>query len=91
MEGLNLDDPDDFRRTALLLQKMFVGKDGGEREKPKPRPKEASRARSEQEEETSGVQGTFSTLAITIGGFIALASFFVMHYFYDHSIAKHVV
>jgi DNA primase len=47
MEGLNPDNPDDFRKTALLLQKMFVGKDGGEREKPT---KQAMRERSGQED-----------------------------------------
>jgi DNA primase len=58
MEGLNPENPDDFRKTALLLQKMFVGKDGEEREKPKAEPKKATRERSEQkdhEEEPSGV------------------------------------
>jgi DNA primase len=47
MEGLNPENPDDFRKTALLLQKMFVGKDGEEREKPR---KEVMRERSGQED-----------------------------------------
>jgi CHC2 zinc finger len=50
MEGLNPDDPGDFRKAALLLQKMFVGKDGGEREKPKATPKGERRERSAQED-----------------------------------------
>jgi len=50
MERLNPENPDDFRRTALLLQKMFVGKDGGEREVPRPGPKEVTRERSGQED-----------------------------------------
>ena len=57
MEGLNPDNPDDFRKAALLLKKMF-GKDGGERERPKPGAKETTRERNEQEdleEEASGV------------------------------------
>ena len=57
MEGLNPDNPDDFRKAALLLQKMCVGKDGEEREQPS-KPKKGIRERSEQEdheEETSGV------------------------------------
>jgi DNA primase len=56
MEGLNPDNPEDFRKAALLLQRTF-GKDGGEREQP-PKPKEARRERNEQEdheEESSGV------------------------------------
>jgi DNA primase len=56
MEGLNPENPDDFRKTALLLQKTFLGKDGGEREKPR---KEAMRERrgqeNHEEEETTGV------------------------------------
>lgn len=58
MEGLNPDNPDDFRKAALFLQKMFVGKDGGEREVPRPGPKEVRWERSKQEdleEEASGV------------------------------------
>jgi DNA primase len=47
MEGLNPENPDDFRKTALLLQKMFVGKDGEEREKPGT---EVMRERSGQED-----------------------------------------
>jgi DNA primase len=57
MERLNPDNPDDFRKTALLLQKTF-GKDGGEREGPRPGPKEVRRERNEQEdleEEAAGV------------------------------------
>jgi hypothetical protein len=50
MEGLNPDDPGDFRKTALLLQKMFFEKDGEEREVPRPGPKEARRERSGQED-----------------------------------------
>jgi DNA primase len=49
MEGLNPDNPDDFRKAALLLQKMFGGSDGGEREKPKAAPKEERRERSVKE------------------------------------------
>jgi DNA primase len=48
MEGLNPDNPDDFRKAALLLQKTFVG--GGEREKPKAVPKEEVRERSAEED-----------------------------------------
>jgi DNA primase len=39
MEGLNPDDPADFRKAALHLQKTFGGSDGREREKPIPREK----------------------------------------------------
>jgi len=59
MEGLNPENPNDFRKAALFLQKTFVGKDGGEQEKPKAEPRRGViRERSEQEdhdEETSGV------------------------------------
>jgi DNA primase len=58
MESLNPDDLGDFRKAALFLQKTFVGKDGGEREKLKPEPRrEVTRERSEQEdpEEIPGV------------------------------------
>jgi DNA primase len=48
MEGLNPDDPGDFRKAALLLQKTFGRSDGGEREKPKAGPKEEARERSAQ-------------------------------------------
>ena len=57
MEGLNPDDPGDFRKVALLLQRTFVGQDGEEREKPKPVTQEAMRERSGQadlEEEIPG-------------------------------------
>jgi hypothetical protein len=47
MEGLNPENPDDFRKTALLFQKMFVGKDGEEREKPRTK---VMRERSGQED-----------------------------------------
>jgi DNA primase len=50
MEGLNPDNPDDFRKAALLLRKTFEGSDGGEREKPKAPPKEEKRERSAQED-----------------------------------------
>jgi DNA primase len=49
MEGLNPDDPGDFRKAALFLQKTFVGKDGGEQEKPKAVLQEAIQERSGQE------------------------------------------
>jgi DNA primase len=49
MEGLNPDDPGDFRKAALLLQKTFGGRDGEEREKPKAVPKDATRERSAEE------------------------------------------
>jgi DNA primase len=49
MEGLNPEDPDGFRKAALLLQKTFGASDGAEREKPKATPKEAIRERSAQE------------------------------------------
>jgi DNA primase len=38
MEGLNPDNPSDFRKAALFLQKTFVGKDGEKHEKPKAEP-----------------------------------------------------
>jgi DNA primase len=50
MEGLNPDDPGDFRKAALLLQKTFGGRDGEEREKPKAVPKEETRERKRQED-----------------------------------------
>jgi DNA primase len=50
MEGLNPDDPGDFRKAALLLRKTFAGTDGGEREKPKAAPKEETRERKRQED-----------------------------------------
>jgi DNA primase len=50
MEGLKPDDPDDFRKAALLLQKTFGGSDGGAREKPKVVPKEERRERSAHED-----------------------------------------
>jgi DNA primase len=50
MEGLNPDDPGDFRKAALLLQKTFGGSDGAEREKSELAPKETPRARSGQED-----------------------------------------
>jgi DNA primase len=50
MEGLNPDNPDDFRKAALLLQKTFGGSDGAEREKPKATPKGERRERSAQED-----------------------------------------
>jgi DNA primase len=58
MEGLNSEDPGDFRKAALLLQKTFVGKDGGEQEKPKAVLQEAIQEWSGQEdhdEERSGI------------------------------------
>jgi DNA primase len=58
MEGLNPDDPGDFRKAALLLQKMFVGKDGGEREKPKATPKGERRERSAQEDAEEKTPGS---------------------------------
>jgi DNA primase len=55
MEGLNPDNPDDFRKAALLLQKTFGGSGGGERENPKAAPKEGERsAREDLEEEIPG-------------------------------------
>jgi DNA primase len=50
MEGLNPDDPADFRKAALLLQKTFGGSDGAEREKPKAVPKKERLERSGQED-----------------------------------------
>jgi DNA primase len=51
MERLNPDNPDDFRKAALLLQKTFAGGGGvDEREKSKAAPKEATRERSVQED-----------------------------------------
>jgi DNA primase len=49
MEGLNPDNPDDFRKAALLLQKTCVGgvePDGRDRERPTAVPKEATRERN---------------------------------------------
>jgi DNA primase len=58
MERLNPENPEDFRKTALFLQKTFVGKDGEKREKRKAAPQEATRERSAQkdheEEEVPG-------------------------------------
>jgi DNA primase len=54
MEDLNPDNPDDFRKAALLLQKMFVGKDGEKREKPR---KEVVRERSGQEDHEEEIPG----------------------------------
>jgi DNA primase len=50
MEGLNPDNPDDFRKAALLLQKTFVGSGGAEREKSKAAAKEETRERRAQED-----------------------------------------
>jgi hypothetical protein len=50
MEGLKPDNPDDFRKVALLFQKTFGGSDGAEREKPKATPKGERRERSAQED-----------------------------------------
>ena len=50
MEGLKPDNPDDFRKAALLLHKTFGGRDGGEREKPKAIPKEERLERSAEED-----------------------------------------
>jgi DNA primase len=58
MEGLNPDNPDDFRKTALFLQKTFGGRDGEEREKPKAVPKEAIRERSRQEAHDEEIPGS---------------------------------
>jgi DNA primase len=46
MEGLNPENPADFRKAALYLQKTFGTNDGGEREKPKAAPKEERLERS---------------------------------------------
>jgi DNA primase len=58
MEGLNPDDPADFRKAALLLQKMFVGKDGREREKPKAFAREETRERNAQEDHEEEIPGS---------------------------------
>jgi DNA primase len=58
MEGLNPDDPADFRKAALLLQKTFGGSDGAEREKPKLAPKETTRAQSGQEDRKEEISGS---------------------------------
>jgi DNA primase len=50
MEGLNPDNPDNFRKAALLLQKTFGGSDGAEREKPDSASKETTRERRAREE-----------------------------------------
>ena len=50
LEGLNPDNPGDFRKAALFLQKTFVGQDGEEREKRKAAPQEATRERSGRED-----------------------------------------
>jgi DNA primase len=57
MEGLNPDNPGDFRKAALLLQKTFVGKDGGKREKLKAVTEEATRERRGQEDHDEGIPG----------------------------------
>ena len=56
MEGLNPDNPGDFRKVALFLQKTLAG-DGEEHERPKARSQETARERIEQKdasEETPG-------------------------------------
>jgi DNA primase len=58
MEGLNPDDPGDFRKAALLLQKTFGGSDGAEREKPIAVPKEETRERSGQEDHDEEIPGS---------------------------------
>lgn len=58
MEGLNPDNPGEFRKAALFLQKTFVERDDREREELNAVPQEATRERSRQEDLDEEIPGS---------------------------------